>query len=140
MHGTFILNVAHLIREPNFASTQSRPSGWNCINHTYYMGCRQVAKHQWWNNPSLKYFQLIPEASPVSDGIAITLSVESHANCSTLPNPNPTFPCSSGFCLLGGHSGGDPLNPQVGSLPLNNSFPIYHSTSLIMEMLCRKVC
>ncbi len=30
MHGTFILNVAYLICEPNFASTQSRPpSGWN---------------------------------------------------------------------------------------------------------------
>jgi hypothetical protein len=78
----------------------------------------------------LKYFQLIPEASPVSGGIAITLSVESHANCSSLPNPNPTFPCSSGFCLRGGHGGGDPLNPQLGSLPLNkfiSNIPFYYS-------------
>lgn len=55
MHGTFILNVAHLICEPNFASTQSRPpSGWNLYQS--YIWCKQVAKHQWWNNPSLKYF------------------------------------------------------------------------------------
>jgi hypothetical protein len=30
---------------------------------------------------------------------------------------------------------------KLGALPLNNSFPIYHSiTLIIMEMLCRKVC
>ncbi len=29
---------------------------------------------------------------------------------------------------------------KLGALPLNNSFPIYHSITLIMEMLCRKVC
>lgn len=85
-------------------------------------------------NPSLmKYFQLIPEASPVSDGIAIyPFSWISCYNCSSLPNLNPTFPCYSGFCLLGGggHGGGDPLNPKVGSLPLNNfisNIPFYYS-------------
>ncbi len=60
----------------------------------------------------------------------ITFSVESHANCSSLPNPDPTFPCSSGFCLLGGHGGGDPLNPQVGSFTFEqfiSNIPFYYS-------------
>lgn len=53
MHGTFILNVAHftILHQPK-------------VDHQVVgigsMGCKQVAKHQWWNNPSLKYFSADP--------------------------------------------------------------------------------
>jgi hypothetical protein len=64
----------------------------------------------------LKYFQLIPKASPVSDGIAnlpfqLNLMLTAQASLT----PSPPFHALMGFCLLGGHGGGDPLNPQVGS-------------------------
>lgn len=66
------------------------PSGWNCINHIYGV---QVGGQSTSGGtiPVWSIFSWSPEASPVSDGIAITLSVESHANCSSLPNP-PTPP------------------------------------------------
>lgn len=92
MHGTFILNVAHLICEPNFASTQSRPpSGWNCINGLQVGGQALVVEQSQFE----VFFSWSQRLHQFQMALQFTLSVESHANCSSLPNPNPTFPCSS---------------------------------------------
>lgn len=92
MHGTFILNVAHLICEPNFASTQSRPpSGWNCINGLQVGGQALVVEQSQFE----VFFSWSQRLHQFQMALQFTLSVESQANCSSLPNPNPTFPCSS---------------------------------------------
>ncbi len=82
--------------EPNFASTQSRPSGWNCINHIYgvQVGGQALVVEQ----SQFEVFSADPKGfTSFRWHCQFTLSVESHANCSSLPNPKPTFPCSYGF-------------------------------------------
>jgi hypothetical protein len=92
MHGTFILNVAYLICEPNFASTQSRPpSGWNFINGVQVGGQALVVEQSQFE----VFFSWVQRLHQFQMALQFTLSVESQANCSSLPNPNPTFPCSS---------------------------------------------